>query len=445
MPTHAGRIALINLEGDLEVIAADGTGRRQLTSGDRFFVFPAWSPDAQRIAAIGRNRLKGGVFVFDFDAFGPSEPSPEQTVYESTRNAPIYLYWSPNSQYVSYLAMRGAERSMGLHLAAVNKSALKEGAQPQLITTGQPCFWEWTTDGTQIIAHVGGWDERGSRLTMINPFEHGDAARAPIAKPGLFQAPGIAPSGRYRAFGQWSRKKDAELLVEEIDGDGRITIQHSGVAAISWSPTRDQLAFISPPGPVRTYYGPLKLVEAESGDCEIIGDDVVLAFFWSPDGDKIAYFTVAQIADAVADVLPDPGVLARDGGAQVRLYTLTPGPENEDVDPTPEQLSDEEAEVIETSELWLNVWVVDVHTHESSLIATFEPVDRFVNEFLPFFDQYAKSHRIWAPDSSAVVLPMMKIDDAGQRAAQICVVPVDPTAGGVRRVGDGLMAFWSPH
>jgi TolB protein len=445
MAEASGTIALINLEGDLEVVAPDGAGRRRLTSGDRFFQFPAWSPDASRIATIGRNRLKSGVFVFDFDAFGPSDPGPEQTAYESARNFPIYLYWSPDSQYVSFIAMRGGEQSMGLHLASADKSTMKTGAQPQLIATGQPCFWEWTADGQRIIAHVGGWDERGSRLTMINPFERGAEARSSIAKPGLFQAPGIASSGRYRAFGQWTRKKDAELLVEEIDGDARITIEHKGVAAMNWSPTRDQLAFISPPGPVRTYYGPLKLVDVASGDVEVIGDDVVLAFFWSPDGDRIAYFTVAQIADAVAGVFPDPSTLARDGGAQLRVPSPGDAPQD-----APDDLDDQDGDtdgdgIVETGELWLNLWVVDVATRESSLVATFEPVDLFVNQFLPFFDQYAKSHRLWSPDSRALVLPMMKIDATGRRAATVCVAPVFPEDGGVRRLGEGLMAFWSPR
>jgi TolB protein len=445
MAAASGNIALINLEGDLEVIAPDGEGRRRITAGDRFFQFPAWSPDASRIAAIGRNRLKSGVFVFDSDSFGPSDPGPEQTVFESARNFPIYLYWSPDSQHVSFIAMRGGDQSMGLHLASVDKSAIKDGVEPRLITTGQPCFWEWTADGQRIIAHIGGWDERGARLTMINPFERGADAKSSIARPGLFQAPGIARSGRYRAFGQWTRKNDAELLVEEIDGDGRITISHKGVAAMSWSPTRDHLAFISPPGPVRTYYGPLKLVDAVSGDVEVIGDDVVLAFFWSPDGDKIAYFTVSQIADAVSGVFPDPIALARDGGSQPHKDVFDDDNDAPDEPPVDQESSATDAETVETSELWLNVWVVDIATRESSLVATFEPVDLFVNQFLPFFDQYAKSHRIWSPDSRALVLPMMKADETGQRAATICVVPVLAGDGAVRRVGDGLMAFWSPR
>lgn len=50
--------------------------------------------------------------------------------------------------------------------------------------------------------------------------------------------------------------------------------------------------------------------------------------------------------------------------------------------------------------LRLNLWCVNVESGEQHLITTFEPADLFVNQFLPFFDQYALSHRIWSPDGT---------------------------------------------
>jgi TolB protein len=88
--------------------------------------------------------------------------------------------------------------------------------------------------------------------------------------------------------------------------------------------------------------------------------------------------------------------------------------------------------------------VVDVQSGEQTLVSTFEPVDLFVNQFLPFFDQYAKSHRIWSPDSDAIVLPVMRRLPGGGKMPRICVAPIDPLRGRLSEIADGIMAFWSP-
>jgi TolB protein len=220
-----------------------------------------------------------------------------------------------------------------------------------------------------------------------------------------------------------------QLIVESVDGDELMAVSHEGVAAMSWSPATTELAFISPPEHLRTYYGPLRLIDVESGRIGVISDDVVLAFFWSPDGRKIAYFTVAQAADAVMSLLPDAQASARDGGAA-----------NEGL--PPEDLDDDEA--LAVSSLWLNLWVVDLDLESGArLVQTFEPVDVFINQFLPFFDQYAKSHRIWSPGSDALVLPMMRANATGERAARITVVSIDTNPPMVVEIGDGEMAAWS--
>jgi TolB protein len=60
-----------------------------------------------------------------------------------------------------------------------------------------------------------------------------------------------------------------------------------------------------------------------------------------------------------------------------------------------------------------------------------------VNGILPYFDQYALSHRIWAPDSSAIALPGF-----GNGGDQLYAIPADgsePTA-----LDGAVFGFWSP-
>jgi TolB protein len=232
---------------------------------------------------------------------------------------------------------------------------------------------------------------------------------------------------------------------------------------MSWSPVRDELAFISPLEQMRTYYGPLRLMDAQSGDVRVLSEDVVLAFFWSPDGRKIAYFTVAQAAEGVRLLLPNPTEAALAGGrvlpAGAPVFDTADFTEEEitealeeaaaEVEEMPDEPDDgrSEQELADADEpdLWLNLWVVDVESGEETLLSTLEPVDIFVNQFLPFFDQYAKSHRIWSPDSDALVLPVMRPLPSGARMPKICVIPAVPEAGRMREVADGVMAFWSPR
>jgi len=63
---------------------------------------------------------------------------------------------------------------------------------------------------------------------------------------------------------------------------------------------------------------------------------------------------------------------------------------------------------------------------------------RFVAELLPYFDQYALSHRLWAPDSSAFLLPLVNATDETQ------LVFLRPDGGDASLIIDGEAGFWSP-
>jgi TolB protein len=80
---------------------------------------------------------------------------------------------------------------------------------------------------------------------------------------------------------------------------------------------------------------------------------------------------------------------------------------------------------------------VDVATQQTRPVATFRPTDLFVNQFLPFYDQYALSHHVWSPDSRALVLPVL----GGDGASHIELFPADGSAP--RRIADGEMPAWS--
>jgi TolB protein len=168
------------------------------------------------------------------------------------------------------------------------------------------------------------------------------------------------------------------------------------------------VAFISPELPDlfdAGFFGTLRLVDVETGTVTVISSDLVLAFFWSPDGQQIAYITVVEPGDDVT----------------AQKETVRGRRAFQQNDP-----------------LRFRLWVADVASGESRQLLTFLPTALYVSQFLPFFDQYALSHRVWSPDGRSLVLPVQE--------PEADVIYVVSTADGrTRAVAEGAIGFWSPR
>jgi TolB protein len=401
LSNQINRIAYINHEGQLTTISPDGRDPRILTQAHRLFQFPAWSPNGAYLAAIGGDRLGVGVFIVT-DQEGPKEP---ELLYYNATELPFYLYWSPDSRYISFLTSQ-PENGIGLHLASLIDQ------RSRLLTTGQPIFWDWTPDSRRLLVHSGAGP--GARLAFID-LEQNDISQN-IAQPGLFQSPGIASNDHYRAFADIDAYDNGQLVVEDVVKHEQITVPHEGAIAMSWRPNGDQLAYISPTQSVQRFYGPLHLLDMASKSVQTLVEVTVLAFFWSPNGQTIAYLT---LLDAPID--DDPPSEAK--GSHNGIYRSSSS--------TPAQLGPQESE----AKLYLELWVVDIASGRQRKLITFEPSALFINQFLPFFDQYALSHRLWSPASDALVLPVR--DGEVER---IVVITIDGTP---RYLSEGSMPTWS--
>ena len=67
------------------------------------------------------------------------------------------------------------------------------------------------------------------------------------------------------------------------------------------------------------------------------------------------------------------------------------------------------------------------------------PTTIFASSYLPFWDQYSRSHTLWAPDGSAYAYSGQ--DDRGQPAIWVQSIGVDT---GPNNVAGGDVVFWSP-
>ncbi len=392
---HAARIAMVDANGVLSTLLPAGTDRRVYSVGSLAFQFPAWSPDGTRIAAIGLDQADSGVFVFDDGAGGGTATQPV-AAYRSSSAAPIYLYWSPNGRRISFLT----NEPDGLALQVV----AADGTAPAvMVRRGQPLYWDWI-DASHVLVHSGA----NSQNAFLGEVAVDTAEVAPIgASVGAFQAPAVSPDGRSRAYVALREGPSTSVVVEARDGSSRREARVGGASALGWSPAGDELAYSDSTAPVGLPIGPLELIDVRSGATRLLVDGSVVAWFWAPDGRTLAVLRIPLPSDNSVAAVP-------------ALTAALQGP------------------IAQADRLSLHLLFVDVRTGAIRSHRAVRLSDLVLAQFLPFVDQYARSHRLWSPTSDAIVLPLQ--DEAG--ASHITIVPADGSAE--RRIADGIAAFWSP-
>jgi TolB protein len=398
--SQLNRIVLVNSERQIETVAPDGSQRRLLTNDEHLYEYPAWSPDGSQIAALGADRQGGGIYLLQ-DA---ASSGPEKEIYFSSTRRPFYLYWSPDSRQISFLANNPTQ---GISL---NLVPAKTGQESREIALGSPFYWNWSADSEQLLIHSGDQDD-GSRLVMID--SSGTDQKPQIPSPGFFQAPGISPSGRFWAYAQLKEGGLSWITVDDQISGEQTAERHAGAIALNWSPVADQLAFISGSDESDlNFWGPLRLFDAETGETRLLSSNFVLAFFWSPDGKKI--LTIS---------LPNNGGL--DGAIEVRE------PKSRHVARLKQALPPSQR-----SPHQFKLSVINIADGTGLELAEVILSPSYLSSFLVYFDQYALSHTIWSPDSRFVVLPIIAAGDN-----QIVVFSTE--SGRQQQIGSGEIAFWS--
>jgi TolB protein len=144
----------------------------------------------------------------------------------------------------------------------------------------------------------------------------------------------------------------------------------------------------------------LHVVDLETSE-EIVEDDDIIAFFWSPSGEELAYFILFQAQ-------PEGGSSDGSGGSAQT-----------------------------TPQFGLELRVLNVTSGESRELFTYQPTQQFLS-VLPYFDQYHQSATIWSPDNNNLVLSF--IDSSGNPGIAVVAASgkLQP-----RRLADGYLAFWS--
>lgn len=379
------RIAFINPDGQLATINPDGSEERTLSEGLNQYQFPAWSPDGSQLAALGSD-LDGGFLQLFKD-----EPDTTPTeLYRSRTEGPFYMYWAPNARDIAFLANHPTG-TLALHTVSVD-------ADEQILAFGSPFYWQWSSDSQTLFLHSG-FNSQQARLGFSSRVRD-TLGNNSLAQAGRFQAPGISNGGDYLAYATEDNRGSFVVLSnngQQNNDEVKREFPHLGLAAMTWSPVKDELAFMSPTQNAPSYFGPISLLDAETGLLEPLSSESAFAFFWSPDGKYIVYFSAAK------------------GGGDFASSVQ------------------HAVERVQLSGLSVNL--IDVEARTDSYLTDFVPSPLFTNQFLPFFDQYALSHRIWSPDSDAIVVPAVI-------ANQIVIVTIS-LAGEIKVLSQGDTPFWN--
>jgi TolB protein len=397
----SGAMAVVGNDGSLSLVDASGRSIG-LSAPDTMIGFPAWSPDGTRIAAIKTGTEKA-ILVFDAKRAASGQPVEPVVIFRSSTLGAFYLSWTPDGRSVSFLAEE--TDGLSLRVAPADGSAPLDGSGPGTkIRSGNPFYFDWI-GSDRLFAHVG----TGLDAFLGEIGTNGASASPALAAPGDFRSPVVSRDRTFIGYVRGGAAGSAEVVLAARDGTNEHTMPVFGTAAVVFDPVGDTLASIGPsqpaPSPFTIPIGPVRLIDPSSGKVRTLVDGRVVSFWWSPDGKTIAALRIQ----------PSPG------GSSAASVTSSASPL-----PSASQAPTE-----------IRLLFVDVASGATRSQRVVQPGPLFIDQFLTYFDQYALSHRVWAPDSSSLLLPV--VDKDGTTRIAVVYPNGDPPAA-----IDGAIGFWSP-
>ena len=392
----SGLIAYLGVDGNMYVSDQAGGNLKQLTEDAvipenqggpvAYYQYPTWSRDGSQLAFMGISsdgeQTESKLMIADMDDDSVNE------VYTSESEHPIYLNWSPDNANVSFISTNVSGQNMIL------QSVPAEGGERTILDTGSPYYWSWAPDGKMMIVHAGGSAASSPQHLAFLSVESAEVTEHGLeSTPASFQAPAWSPDGSRIALARTSDEQ-SELIVTDGTGENPETIgTFTNKTAFAWSSDSTRLAYIDGVQALDAgTIGSLHVYDFETSE-EIIQDDDIVAFFWSPSGEQLAYFILRQ---------------AQAEGTEQSAQQV----------------------------LLVELHVLDVTSGESSELFTYRPTQQFLG-ILPYFDQYHQSATIWSPDNNNLVLSFL-----GESGPGIAVVAASGNLE-PRFLTQGYLAFWS--
>jgi len=380
------RLVYVGEDGDLYQ-ARNGEPVHRLTCGwagddsrgRLYYVWPSYSPDGAHVACFGvrpGSSPEAGLYAVAQDGISMHE------IWRMTGAAPICESWSADSRHIALLL----QSDDGLRLELTDIQCPGKSIE---LESGSPLFWAWSPKGRYIAVHSGGsrsvCDE--AKLTI---FDANDAcSQVASLAPGEFRTPAWAPDGTRLAYIDASDGVNEHLAFYRLrDGVSEIVRPVEGHSAMLWSPDGRYLAISEALGETPHMFTGVSLVDARTGQTEVVNDSNVVGFFWSPCSRRL-------VSIAFND----------NGGMEWSLF--------------------------------------DVRGSQRTLDVKFYPTRELVY-FCWFFDQFAASHPLISPDGTSLAFAGHITDGEGNMEETESSVYLLSLAGDEppRRLAGGHFACW---
>jgi Tol biopolymer transport system component len=398
-----GKLSLLGNDGQVYVQRFDGKGPQLLlgqvgsnpyqTGDGTVYIFPTWSRDGKKLAAISAN-FKGGTALSSDVWVVKEDGTGAYKARDGAKAGGIYLNFSPDGNNLTMLV--GGNATLELLVADTSDAAAGKPANPRKLAEGQPLYSSWSPDNDRLLVRA-----TAQNSEILNFVSAKNTNTMPVNFVGTlatFRAPEWSNDGTKLAYALAGKTTNDLPVLVVADKDGKEIYRLDGAGsgmAFNWSPDSKFLAFGNLTASGQGFYESLSLAEISGGKLQPqkIADGPVLAFFWSPDSKKIAYVTLNSAGNLFA---------------------------------------------------W-NIY--DLPAKKSTLLAEWAPSEAMA-QVLSYFDQYAQSDSVWSPDSKALVFGGWdKVSLQGvssQSNPSVYIVLADGTsAGQIYLAGAGDLGFWA--
>jgi hypothetical protein len=378
-----GRLLLISADGSLLTVRPDGTEVEVLAEGDpsqRRILQAAWAPDGSRVAWSEVRNVDGTAqpLIVSTDATGGDLLETPLDV------AAFYLAWDPTSSRIAYL---GNDDELGIGMGMVEN---EQGAAQTALAAGAPFYFSWAPEGDRLLTHVG--DDRLDELAIDGTVERIGSDDA------MFQAPAWSADGRSQVYAEARAGERHAIVVRDtrsgearsvvtVDGSVSLVLSPDGSSLAVQSLNEDELDLYDRSLPSRAEGVGVRVIDLESGETDEVTRSPAVAFSWSPTGDRLAVLEPMYRANGP-------------------IYFR-----------------------------WV-IWDGD----DRIATAPFSPGFALLDQYAPFFTQYAQSVTMWSPDGSAFAYPV----DRPSEPTSIWIQPVEAAALPFR-VGTGSFVAWGPE
>jgi len=296
------RIVFISNDGNIYSVAADGTDGRNLTNDGNgwaitslrrpegqpdpvFYSWPTASPDGSKLAASkvtlqSPTDIKAELHTFDIKSglAHKIHENPSGDAPFIAAGVPHYMCWSPDSKSLAFVG-QDELRGLTLHVSNQKNEPAKE------IISGSPIFTLWSGNSNRMLLHVG-------ETMYLADIDSGEEPKELRHRSIAFRCFAWALNGTKSVYVARApyRGGSAIYLADENGDNGQpVAPIRRGETVLVSSPSQEYVAFTEKGPPSAQYYVTLKLLKVNDIEVKTFVDEPLLAFFWSPDGEKIAF------------------------------------------------------------------------------------------------------------------------------------------------------------